>query len=232
MEFRKISIISIYLFTLITGLGVPAFCSSDTDSSMSWKEEVLLHDGGKIIVKRFFRLGSKPTFDSREGRALDETISFTLPGSDKKIYWKTDFRDFVPEPNSLNLLVLDLVNGIPYIAAYPAGCIAYNKWKRPNPPYLLFKYIDNAWKRIPLAEFPAELSKVNIIVGHPPAKLLKSFYTAEQVEQQNRDIHTKEYKTIIRTPLDPEAVSVSCPDYNSERYRSFKAPLPLDMIKK
>jgi hypothetical protein len=55
-----------------------------------------------------------------------------------------------------------------------------------------------------LEEFPAELSKINVIVGRPPAELLKPFYSVEQVNEQNKDIHTEEYKTIVRIPFDPK----------------------------
>lgn len=184
---------------LILTLGVSMSACSAT---MSWKEEVLLHDGSKVIAERSYNLGGYPTIDSRERKSLDETVTFTLPGSNKKVTWKTDFRDSVPEANSLNLLVLDIVNGIPYIAAYPAGHIAYIKWGNPNPPYVFFKYDDKTWQRISLEEFPTELNKTNVIVGRPPAKLLKFFYTVDEVEKQNYDISTKEYKTIIRIPLD------------------------------
>jgi hypothetical protein len=82
-----------------------------------------------------------------------------LPGLTQSIIWKTDFRDTEPEPNSLSLLLFDVVNGVPYIATYPAGCIAYNKWKRPNPPHVFFKFENGSWKQIPLAGFPPELKK-------------------------------------------------------------------------
>ena len=113
---------------------------SACSETMSWKEEVLLHDGQIIVAERFYNLGGKPTWESRERAALDETVTFSLPGTNKKITWKNDFRDSVPEPNSLNLIRFDVVKGMPYIATYPAGCIAYNKWGRPNPPQVLFKY--------------------------------------------------------------------------------------------
>ncbi|RFC39107.1 MAG: hypothetical protein DID90_2727552522 [Candidatus Nitrotoga sp. LAW] len=171
-------------------------------ATMSWKEEVLLHDGSKIIAERSYNLGGYPTIDSRERKSLDETITFTIPGANKKITWKMDFKDSEPEPNSLNLLVLDVVKGVPYIATYPAGIIAYNKWGSPNPPYVFFKHDGKMWQRISLEEFPAELNKTNVIVGRPPAELLKSFYTVEGVNAQNYDIHTEEYKTILRTPLE------------------------------
>ncbi|MHB1246511.1 MAG: hypothetical protein ACYCZH_08705 [Sulfuriferula sp.] len=168
--------------------------------SKSWKEEVLLHDGQKMVVERHFNLGP-PSFESRERKELDETVTFTLPESNKKITWKTDFNDFSPEPNDLSILLLDIVNGTPYIATRPAGCIGFNKWKRPNPPYIFFKYDGKDWKRISLEEFPAVLTKTNIIVGSPHTDLLKPFYTVGQVEEQNRDIQAEGYKTIIRKPF-------------------------------
>ncbi len=183
--------------TLTLGVSMSA-CAA----TMSWKEEVRLHDGRVIVAERFYNLGGYPTIDSRERKSLDQTVIFTLPGSSNKITWKMGFRDSEPEPNSLNLLLLDVVNGTPYIATYPAGVIAYNKWGSPNPPYIFFKHDSTAWRRISLEEFPEELIKTNVIVGRPPAKLLKSFYTFEEVEKQNYDISTKEYKTILRTPLD------------------------------
>jgi hypothetical protein len=191
-------IILIFIFIGVTCMNACGFLFG---GSTSWKEEVLLHDGSKIVIKRFYHLGRKPTLDSHERQNLDETITFTLPGSNKKITWKTNFKDSKPEPNSLDLLVLDVVNGIPYIATYPAGCISYNKWKRPNPPYIFFKYDGKEWKQIPLEEFPVEISKVNVIVGRPPAKLQKSFYTIEQVNEENSDIHEEKYKIIVRTPI-------------------------------
>jgi hypothetical protein len=201
---------------LTLGTSMSAWASGGT---VSWKEEVLLHDGRKIIIERSDKLGGYPTIDSRERETLDEVVSFTLPGSNRTIYWKMGYRDSLPEPNSLNLLVLDIVNGIPYIATYPAGSIAYNKWGRPNPPYIFFKYDSGTWKRIALEEFPAEINKTNVIVGRPPAGLLKPFYTVDQVEKENYDIHTKEYKTIHRTPLDHWK---SRPEYTGP-----KAPHPI-----
>lgn len=172
-------------------------------SSKSWEEEAPLHDGQKIIVERYFNLGSA-SIESRERPELDETVTFKLPGSNQKITWKTDFNDSVPEPNSLSILLLDIVNGTPYIATRPAGCISFNKWKRPNPPYIFFKYDGHDWKHIALEEFPAELNKSNLIVGSPPTELLKSFYTVEQVNEQNKDIGAAGYKTIIRKPFSIE----------------------------
>lgn len=185
-------------FLLMTGISMNG-CSS----TMGWKEEVKLHDGQIIIAERFYNLGGKPTWESRERAALDEIVTFNMPGTNKQIIWKTDFRDSQPEPNSLNLIRFDVVKGVPYIATYPAGCIAYNKWGRPNPPQVLFKYESEQWKRITLAELPPELigTHANVIVGRPATSLLKSSYSVEGVNAENHDIDEGPYKTILREAI-------------------------------
>lgn len=168
--------------------------------TMSWKEEVQLHDGRVAIADRFYTLGGYPTLDSKERTAVHQTVSFTLPDANKPVTWQTDFRDSMPEPNSLNLLLFDIVGGVPYIATYPAGCIAYNKWQRPNPPYILFKHEQGEWKRIAMADFPAKLSRTNMIVGRPPVDLLKSYYTTEEVKAKNYHLEPK-YQAVLRETI-------------------------------
>jgi hypothetical protein len=180
--------------------------------TMDWKEEVLLHDGSKVIAERHYTLGGYPEIASQERAALDVTVKFDLPGTNKKIIWKTDYDNSNADQNSLNLIRLDVVNGVPYIATYPAGCIAYNKWGRPNPPQILFKYENDQWQRITLAELPPELigTHANVIVGKPAAKLLKPFYNFEGVNDSNHDISTPEYKIILRDRLPAKYIENMC----------------------
>lgn len=170
-------------------------CAADT---MKWKEEVVLHDGKTLVVTRTKTLGGYPTMESRDRETLNMTIAFTVPDTDKKITWKSDFGR--GNEDNLNLMMLDFINGTPYIATYPVGCNAYNKWGRPNPFYLFFKY-DGAWKQVPLSEFPAELNETNVVIGGPSAEERGSGYlTVARVKELNRDAD-KEYHTIIRAAM-------------------------------
>jgi hypothetical protein len=180
--------------------------------TMRWKEEVKLHDGRIIVAERLYNLGGYAYLDSSERTALNETVTFSLPGTNKKIIWENNFSDAVPEPNSLNHFRFDIVNDVPYLATYPAGCIAYNKWGRPNPPQILFKYAGGQWQRITLADLPPELigTTANVIVGRPATSLLKPFYTVEGVDAKNAAISTPEYKTILREAV--KGVGSSCPE--------------------
>ena len=184
------------------GLALTLGASLTACSQTSWKEEVLLHDGTIITAQRAYKLGGKPGFDATERVPLDETVTFNLPNS-KSIVWKNDFRDTVPEPNSLNHFRFDILAGTPYLATYPAGCIAYNKWGRPNPPQVLLKYEAGQWQRIALAELPTVLinKSANVVVGRPAASLLKPFYTVADVNAKNALISTPEYKTILSEPV-------------------------------
>ena len=197
-------------FLLVMGVSMNADAGLFGSGGTSWKEEVLLHDGRKIIIERSERLGGYPTLESRERQTLSQSITFAVPETGRQVIWEMSFRNDVPEPNGINVIVLDIVNGIPYIGGYPAGCIAYNKWGRPNPPQVLFKYENNQRQRIVLAEFPPQINRANLIVGGPPAEGLKSFYTVEQVNAENRDIDEGPYKSILREAV--KGYGSSCPE--------------------
>lgn len=178
--------------------------------TMGWKEEVVLHDGKVMVVERFYNLGEYPAIESHNRAPLDQTIIFTLPGSNKTVSWKTEYRDDFPEPNSLSPLLVDVVAGVPYLATSPAGCISYNKWGRPNPPYILFKYVNDEWKRIPLDEFPAELVRANLM-SRPDSRILKSYYAVEQVKEQMRGRNIADYaRTVLREALPQARINQMC----------------------
>jgi len=40
---------------------------------------------------------------------------------------------------------------------------SYNKWGRPNPPYVVFKYNGKDWQRVSLTELPDEIKTPNLI---------------------------------------------------------------------
>lgn len=187
----------------------------------SWKEEVLLHDGSKLIVKRSQSYGGRQEIG--QSRPIKEhTISFTLPGSNKAVTWTSEYSEDVGRAN-FNLLAVHLLNGVPYIVAAPNLCPSYNKWGRPNPPYVFFKYDGKAWQRIPLEAFPVEFKTVNValgIRGRDGEELFSSgLVSAEKIKELNSDVRQPEYKTILREPL----VQERCP----QEQTGFKAPYPI-----
>ena len=191
-------------------------------------EEVLLHDGSTIVVDRSVErggrheLGQPPPFK-------EQSLRFTVPVTSQKLTWEDHFSEDLGSANFLPML-LDIVKETPYLVASPMGCLAYNKWGRPNPPYVIFKYNGREWQRIPLEELPSVINTPNLIISDPDNKvkeLGKSFATASDVKNANTGFRQPEYRTILREAVKGGEGLTSCPDYNSERYRSPKAPLPM-----
>lgn len=130
----------------------------------SWKEEVLLHDGSKIIVKRSQSYGGRHEI-GQSAPIKEHTISFTLPGTNKSLSFTSEYGEDVGRAN-FNLLSLHILNGTPYLVVEPNLCLSYNKWGRPNPPYVFFKYYGKEWRRIQLSELPVEFKTINMIVNN------------------------------------------------------------------
>lgn len=181
-------------------------------SGTSWKEEVLLHDGSKIIVDRSFSRGG--LHEPGQGSPVKEQdLTFTMPGSGKIVTWKSEFSEDVGRSN-FNLLALGILNGTPYIVTEPNLCLSYNKWGRPNPPYVSFKYDGQSWQRIPLAELPVEFRQPNVTITVDDANLFREIdkhpvVSADAIKKLNSRLRQPEYKTILREPYPSAAGSCS-----------------------
>lgn len=169
------------------------------DGKAGWKEEVLLHDGTKLIVDRFQIYGGYAEPASRERSLVEEQWMFQIPGSGEKVVWKSDFRR-PPDGDSLMLLQLNFINRVPYIATTPAGCLAYNHWGRPNPPYIFFKYDGKSWQRISANEFPVLFKESNVVIGRPDQNHRTGLLTVEMIKEENHLLEPH-LKRIVREPI-------------------------------
>lgn len=195
---RKIKNISLFLmmgFSITANAGLFGF------DSVTWKEEVLLHDGQKIIVERSQSYGGRHEIGQSQP-VKEQEISFTVPGTNKAIIFKSEFSEDVGRAN-FKLVALHIINGTPYIVTVPNLCLSYNKWGRPNPPYVIFKHENNEWKRIALPDLPMEFNDINLVVnnkGEERITTAQSIVSAELVRKLNGELTQKEYKTILREP--------------------------------
>ncbi|HEY9146246.1 MAG TPA: hypothetical protein VIN36_06135 [Thiobacillus sp.] len=158
----------------------------------SWKEEVLLHDGQKLIIERSRTRGGNHEL-GQESPVAEEKLSFTLPNKHEVITWKTKHD---PRPSGLFdpqlvLLAVDIIHGTPFIVTTTTTCSSYNNWDRPNPPYVLFKFVDRVWQRIPLAELPLEITGANVVINPDvsPYRLATHWgvVSADEVKKLNED---------------------------------------------
>lgn len=200
---QRITKLGLYLM-----MGVTMNACSATET---WKEEVLLHDGSKIIVERSQLFAGRHEF-GQSPPIKEHSVSFTLPESKQPITWRSEFSEDIGHSN-FDLLALDVVNGRAYVVAFPTGCLAYNKWGRPNPPYVFFSFVNNQWKQILLTELPTEIKQPNIVIntyGHADIEqaVKSGFISADSVKKFNSTLTQKELKSIVRMPIGK--VSVDC----------------------
>jgi hypothetical protein len=184
----------------------------------SWKEEVLLHDGTKIVVERSVELGGRHEIGQRPPYK-EQSLSFALPGTHQTIRWDDHYSEDIGTANFLPML-LDIADRTPYLVVYPMGCLSYNKWGRPNPPYVIFKYDGRVWQRIQLTELPEEIKTPNLIFSMPDIKVEESgkrFMSAEMIRKIIAGYKQPEYKTILREPLPAERIRQMCDEL--ELYR-------------
>ena len=168
----------------------------------SWKEEALQPDGQKIVVERYIdrkgshEIGQRPPFGY-------QSLTFTMPGTGGRVKWEDTYSEELGGAN-FNPMFLGVLSDKAYVLVSPAGCMSYNKWGRPNPPYVVFRYDGQEWKQISLRELPVEIVKPNLIISSPDDEVKKSgkkFITAEMVWQMNQGFSQPQYKTILHEPF-------------------------------
>jgi hypothetical protein len=168
----------------------------------SWKEEVLLHDGKKIIVERSTVRGGRHEIGQR-GAYIEQSLRFIQPGTSNTIEWKDDFSKDIGNSNFLPML-LDIVDGMPYLVASPMGCMAYNKWGRPNPPYVVLQYQDKEWRRIALEALPTNIQTPNLIYSSPDDEAKKTgqaIVSAETIKALYAGYPRPEQRSILREAM-------------------------------
>lgn len=186
-----------------------------------WKEEVLLHNRSKLVITRAQTYGGSHEI-GQPPPIKEHTVTFTLPHTNKTITWTSDYGKELGRTN-FQLLAVHVLNGTPYIVAEPNLCLSYNKWGRPNPPYVFFKYDGTVWQRIPLDAFPTEFTTINVAlstIGCKGADLVRQgVVSSEKIKELNRHTVNPDHKAILREPVKEER----CPQYLS----GPKAPNPI-----
>jgi hypothetical protein len=192
-QWRKLtSLIS----ALILGISISA-CSNST----TWKEEALQHDGSKIIVERSLKRGGPHEVGSRGG-SVYQSLTFQMPVTLKEIVWE-DKRSEDLNTASFSPMALNVVDNTAYVVASPAGCLPYNKWGRPNPPYVVFKYQGQDWSRIPLEKLPAEIKLPNLNISSPDdkGKEIGGVVSFQTIQRLNAVSRMPQYLSIVREPV-------------------------------
>jgi len=169
----------------------------------NWKEEVLLHDGSKIIVERVVKRGGRHEI-GQHPPIKAQSLVFHHPSTNEIVKWEDKFTDDVGGANFLPML-LDVHKETAYLVTHPYRTVSYTKWGSPNPPYVVFKYQSKRWNRITIQELPMELTRPNLIFSSPDDEAKKagqSVVSAEVIKRLYDGYRQPEFRTIVRTPLD------------------------------
>ena len=190
---------------LLLMMGASMSANAGLFGGESWKEEVLLHDGQKLIVERSQTRGGQHEI-GQEMPIAEHRISFMLPNIHEAITWKSVYQsaDTAYQSNSTNdliLLNLDIFNGVPYIVTTTTTCSSYNKWDRPNPPYVLFKYTGKVWQRISLSELPVEIREANVVIDMSKYAGTLSAKEVKRINEKDETDDVRYLRLFVREPI-------------------------------
>lgn len=180
----------------------------------------MLHSGERLIVEREVQLAGRHEIGQRPP-IKEQTLTFRMPSDDQQVTW-TD--SFAPELGTANFLpmMLEIHSTGTYLVVHPMGCLSYNKWGRPNPPYVLFRHQQGGWQRVELSRLPVELNVPNLVFSSPEEqaeRLSTSLVSAQDIKKLYAGYRQAEFREILRRPVSPEP----CPTYSS----GPKAPNPI-----
>ena len=145
------------LFALPTAALLLALPLAGCATGPRWQEEVVLFDGAKVVVERQQILGSR-----LDRELSDVTLPPPVRGNLLRAPLPTGKWTLEWEVLGLDPQAIGRVAGVWYLSATPMRCDGYDNWGRPVPPYVFFKYAGDAWQRISVREFPAEIAKRNL----------------------------------------------------------------------
>jgi hypothetical protein len=198
-----ISFIALLVFIALAITSINACGYLGIFGEASWKEEVLLHDGSKIIVKRWQKTINVYSYE-KSTLLQRQSLNFKHPKTREKIVWKDGPTEGIRNAN-FRLLAFHIKDNTPYIITEAYDCFSYNKWGRPNPPYIIFKYEGEEWKRIAIHDLPSELTSINLMLNTTGKTeintALRGLATTDNRIKLRRPPHAM-YKSIVRTPME------------------------------
>ena len=196
MMFARFGLLLMLLISMHAHAGLFGF------GGESWKEEVLLHDGQKLIVDRSVEFGGRHELGQKPPYK-EQTLAFTLPSTKERITWEDHYSDDVGSFN-FNPMLLEVFGDTAYVLSSPVNTQSFSKWGCPNPPYVVFKYQNKEWKRVPLQEIPAEVKLPNLVISSPDDVAKNANHgllSVEMIKQANDGFSRSEYRTILREPI-------------------------------
>ena len=178
-------------------------CASVSAATFTWQEEVLLQDGGIIVVERSVERGGRHEI-GQDPPIKAQRLTFRLRGTSELVVWNDAYSEAIGRASFLPMQ-LELQGSTAYLVAHPMGSLSYKNWGQPNPPYVVFKYEEKQWRRIALDALPSQFSIPNLLFSSPDDEAKKQrgrMVSADTIRKLYAGYPQPEYRTIVRTPVE------------------------------
>jgi hypothetical protein len=165
-----------------------------------WKEEVLLHDGRVIVIERSVRTGEVPVEIGQPPGESDYTLAFKTPDG-MRVAWESG-KSFRP-------MILDFVDGVPYVVALGRTVVDYRAHGCPRPPYFFFRHHSGSWERISYERFPKQLRVRNLVSGATSSAVLvardavRSGFVSVEVVKRSQSGIVADYREVRESAWNP-----------------------------
>jgi hypothetical protein len=162
-------------------IGVAIACSlSACSRPKEWTDEVLLHDGRTIEVKRsvYFHFGGGDLSTALTKYPDQYSLKAKNPDTGKVVHWSGE-RKFAP-------ILLDFTNQVPYLVMVATHNNSdLGKYGCPEIPYVFLRYDEqrNDWHQLRPEEFPPTLLRANLLFDYYPNATRLS---KEEIDKYNR----------------------------------------------
>jgi hypothetical protein len=158
-------------------------------SSAEWREEVQLSDGRVVEITQQRQYEEAYDGHGRSTIVRDAWIRFRLP--------ETDFKEVVWHEQLIGMR-FDVVDGKPFIVAYPATGQEFDRYGKPVPAYLGYSYENGQWHRVPFSEIPESQYDFNLVAKRIlPHGMIRLSLTDKNSKKFNGNLYIyKAYKRI------------------------------------
>lgn len=167
----------------LSGCGVP--------EREQWTEQVTLHDGREVSVKRV--AWQQWLFDDASGKAWRYRYSIKVlnPNSGKVVRWAGRWSE--------RPIIVEFDQRYAYVVLLPEKCnVDMTRYGNPNPPYVVLRRAEGwlqRWQPIRLADYPASLRITNLILRYPLWEISdqgRTRFSAEEVRSLSRPSQTRD----------------------------------------
>jgi hypothetical protein len=158
-------------------------CGNPLPGPFDWKEEILLHDGRKVIAERVDTYGGPREPSQKEPNTKDRTIRFADPSDPKKTYTHTI-------TGSSNYLMLDFYEGKPWLVV-DVGPFSTDT-RCPIGTYDTYSWDGQQWVQRSFKDRPRAFIKPNMAVvytaDNPDRRKKGETLSAQSIVELQRDI--------------------------------------------